>query len=720
MPQLHPVVHIFLSLSCQSLCSEPKVVSSVEASLNALASNTRVSRVVSPALSTNPQDGLPKRVVLPDMTVSEQCGRGNNWALGYHGGRAAKRRDLTQSEIEDRPGRRETEYKERSTNEARGPKYPQSRLSRVESGRVKHTREFTTDWSEGGQRGIGNLDEGEEGSLSVRALEAIRKQAEKCDRFTAALVLNSVSGGTGSGLGSRVSEGMRDLFGWKQLMVNAAVTPLMAGEVALQHYNTVLSMSKVREVSDAVWLCSNEDLLTTLEHMHTVTTSEATSESSNYSSITVPSSSASSSTVNAFTRPGQLSFGGVNAYFASSLLDFMAPWYRASLFPPRRSSVHNSIATESPLNATEIQWSDIPYQFACSTASVAPLPGANFFELWNSAGLMSLGSTSSRSRRLFGTNTSSSGMGGGGRDIDTSWRRHVDALSQLVPRTLPTIAEGRRAWTEEDEAVELWNSTIRQFRRVQSGRLSLREAFASSRAGSTSSSTAGIPDTLLRAISGSTHRETSIDPISSWQQDQSHFTRTLALQATFSAAKSPASYNPFVSLIGDDRMPGVIPSYSWETETDTDMAAAKTSITRLFPLAPFASSTQPSALSPMQDGKNTNHSTPFAGHSFMPTACPSLAAYRRHLGLSISPTTTTSSLSKLSSNGVNDGKCVQVAVNRGRIAYQLLHNVNAAELMLRYRAYTHWYERYGCSVGDIYEAIESVREVVDNYRAMLT
>lgn len=40
-------------------------------------------------------------------------------------------------------------------------------------------------------------------------MEALRKEAERCDLFSAVITMQSVSGGTGSGLGARIIERIR-------------------------------------------------------------------------------------------------------------------------------------------------------------------------------------------------------------------------------------------------------------------------------------------------------------------------------------------------------------------------------------------------------------------------------------------------------------------------------------------------------------------------------
>lgn len=69
----------------------------------------------------------------------------------------------------------------------------------------------------------------------------------------------SLAGGTGSGLGSFVAEVLRDHFP-RAVILNPVVCPYTSGEVAVQNYNAVLSLSHIYAVSDASILLHNNQL----------------------------------------------------------------------------------------------------------------------------------------------------------------------------------------------------------------------------------------------------------------------------------------------------------------------------------------------------------------------------------------------------------------------------------------------------------------------------
>nr|CAB3267372.1 UNI3 delta-tubulin [Phallusia mammillata] len=90
-------------------------------------------------------------------------------------------------------------------------------------------------------------------------IDLIRKEIEKCDYFGGFLLLMSLAGGTGSGLGAFVGNVLRDNFP-RATVLNPVVCPYTSGEVAVQNYNAVLSLSHIIAVSDAVCLLHNNQL----------------------------------------------------------------------------------------------------------------------------------------------------------------------------------------------------------------------------------------------------------------------------------------------------------------------------------------------------------------------------------------------------------------------------------------------------------------------------
>ena len=92
-----------------------------------------------------------------------------------------------------------------------------------------------------------------------RVLEMIQSQAEKCDYLSGFLILMSVAGGTGSGVGSYLTESVRDNFESCSIF-NPVVWPYASGEVIVQDYNAVLTTKHLQGAADAVVLLQNDQL----------------------------------------------------------------------------------------------------------------------------------------------------------------------------------------------------------------------------------------------------------------------------------------------------------------------------------------------------------------------------------------------------------------------------------------------------------------------------
>jgi hypothetical protein len=106
-----------------------------------------------------------------------------------------------------------------------------------------------------------------DGSLALieNSIESIRKEAEKCDFLLSFNMFHSLSGGTGSGCGSRLVEYIRDVYGWKKYLYSYSIAPFRNGELPLQHYNNLLCMSHLQDFTDLITLFKNDDIYQLIE-----------------------------------------------------------------------------------------------------------------------------------------------------------------------------------------------------------------------------------------------------------------------------------------------------------------------------------------------------------------------------------------------------------------------------------------------------------------------
>jgi tubulin epsilon len=91
-------------------------------------------------------------------------------------------------------------------------------------------------------------------------LEAIQRAAEKCDCLQSFLIMHSIGGGTGSGLGSYIVEMLKDEFPEVYRFVTA-VFPSEDDDVVTSPYNSVLATHQLIEYADCVLPVENQALI---------------------------------------------------------------------------------------------------------------------------------------------------------------------------------------------------------------------------------------------------------------------------------------------------------------------------------------------------------------------------------------------------------------------------------------------------------------------------
>ncbi|XP_076087725.1 tubulin delta chain-like [Mytilus galloprovincialis] len=92
----------------------------------------------------------------------------------------------------------------------------------------------------------------------------VRKEIERCDMYSGCIMMHSLTGGTGSGLGSRLCEAMREEYPMNHL-ISCTVAPCLTGESPLQNYNALLTLSYLQRNTDCVVLTYNDDVLGKLQ-----------------------------------------------------------------------------------------------------------------------------------------------------------------------------------------------------------------------------------------------------------------------------------------------------------------------------------------------------------------------------------------------------------------------------------------------------------------------
>ncbi|XP_051014170.1 tubulin delta chain isoform X1 [Acomys russatus] len=88
-------------------------------------------------------------------------------------------------------------------------------------------------------------------------MNLIQKEVEKCDSLSGFFITMSMAGGTGSGLGAFVTQKLQDQYS-SALKINQIVWPYGTGEVSVQNYNSVLTLSHLYRSSDALLVHEND------------------------------------------------------------------------------------------------------------------------------------------------------------------------------------------------------------------------------------------------------------------------------------------------------------------------------------------------------------------------------------------------------------------------------------------------------------------------------
>ena len=96
--------------------------------------------------------------------------------------------------------------------------------------------------------------------LAEDVTDELRREYEKCDCVTGVIIMHSLGGGTGSGLGTYITELVREMYP-KAHLLNQLVWPFTSGDVIVQDYNTCLSLSHLLDASDALLVSQNSDVL---------------------------------------------------------------------------------------------------------------------------------------------------------------------------------------------------------------------------------------------------------------------------------------------------------------------------------------------------------------------------------------------------------------------------------------------------------------------------
>jgi hypothetical protein len=175
-----------------------------------------------------------------------------------------------------------------------------------------------------------------DGALKIieKSIDSIRSEMERCDFLLNFNIQHSLSGGTGSGCGSRLIERLRDEFGYKKYIFTQSVAPFRDGELPLQHYNNLLCLSHLNEFADCITLFHNDDVFNQIEKQYNeYMNSNPSSVTSNTKTKLMPTAlkKTLNNNANINTNDNTISIKQMNSYIIRSFLDMIYPVDNVSL-----------------------------------------------------------------------------------------------------------------------------------------------------------------------------------------------------------------------------------------------------------------------------------------------------------------------------------------------------------------------------------------------------
>ena len=135
-------------------------------------------------------------------------------------------------------------------------------MSRGPLGNLFDARHFVSDVSGAGNNwAVGHLEYGDRYIDSIQ--ESVRRATERCDSLQGFLLIHSLGGGTGSGLGSRCLGMLEEAFPDVFRFVAAVLPPMADGleDVVTAPYNTCFALREVIEHADCVFPVDNSALI---------------------------------------------------------------------------------------------------------------------------------------------------------------------------------------------------------------------------------------------------------------------------------------------------------------------------------------------------------------------------------------------------------------------------------------------------------------------------
>lgn len=243
----------------------------------------------------------------PAFVHYEQSGRGNNWAMGYNFQRF--QRNVIPSKTEPR--------------RAQASRQPP---------------EFTP------------FDD-DKRELVELAMDSLQKLVEMTDCFQGVVLSHSLGGGTGSGLGCRLMELIRDTYPRSYLVAASVAPSWKCGDTPLQNYNSVFTLAHLQEHADCVIYKENDELLRAAGYWKSLQSQHDQSQHTDY----------------------QSSVAGGSRKISIAELNHVAAADLAGLLFPMTSRSHSTSSPPPVIVA--------PFDFGKVLHDLCPMPSAKFLDV---------------------------------------------------------------------------------------------------------------------------------------------------------------------------------------------------------------------------------------------------------------------------------------------------------------------------------------------------
>lgn len=257
----------------------------------------------------------------PAFVHYEQSGRGNNWAMGYNFQRF--QRNVIPSKT-----------KPAAITHAGKPR------------RARQPPKFTP------------FDE-DKRELMELAMDSLQKLVESTDCFQGVVLMHSLGGGTGSGLGCRLMELIRDAYPRSYLVAASVAPSWKCGDTPLQNYNSVFTFAHLKEHADCVIYKENDELLRTAGYWKTLRSQQQQQQQDQ---------SQHSDYRGASYGGHRISIAELNHLAAADLAGLLFPMTIRSRLPTSSSSLSSSIVAA-------------PFDFGKLLHDLCPMPSAKFLDV---------------------------------------------------------------------------------------------------------------------------------------------------------------------------------------------------------------------------------------------------------------------------------------------------------------------------------------------------